>query len=111
MNSPGLDVVFDTVGGEYPMRSLSVLKEGGRLVAIAGGLTDEVKAAAEEMNIKAWSYLVHSNGDDMEQLAELLEAGTLKSHVYKEYKFSEMAEAHLQSETGSTRGKIVVVFD
>jgi NADPH:quinone reductase-like Zn-dependent oxidoreductase len=105
-----VDVVFDTVGGQYPLRSLGVLKDGGRLVAIAGGLTDEVKHLAEARNIKAIAYLVHSNGDDMEQIAELLEAGTLKSHVFKEYAFADIAEAHKQSETGKTRGKIVVVL-
>lgn len=105
-----VDVVFDTVGGLYPLRSLDVLKEGGRLVAIAGGITDELKQLAERKNIKAIPYLVHSNGDDMEQIAELLEAGTLKSYIFKEYSFEQMAEAHKQIETGKTRGKIVVML-
>ncbi|MCW3114226.1 MAG: oxidoreductase [Segetibacter sp.] len=103
-----VDVVFDTVGGLNPLRSLDTLKEGGRLVAIAGGITDELKQLAERKNIKATAYLVHSNGDDMEQIAELLEAGTLKSHVFKEYSFDQIAEAHKQVETGKTRGKVVV---
>jgi NADPH:quinone reductase-like Zn-dependent oxidoreductase len=105
-----VDVVFDTVGGPNPLRSLDVLKEGGRLVAIAGGITDELKQKAEKKNIKATAYLVHSNGDDMEQIAELLEAGTLKSHVSKEFAFEQIAEAHKQIETGKTRGKIVVML-
>jgi NADPH:quinone reductase-like Zn-dependent oxidoreductase len=105
-----VDVVFDTVGGQNPTRSLKVLKEEGRLVAIAGGITDELKQAAEKRKVKAWPYLVHSNGDDMEQIAELLEAGTLKSHVSKEFSFEQIAEAHRQIETGKTRGKIVVVL-
>lgn len=103
-----VNVVFDTVGGDYPKRSLDILKNGGRLVAIAGGITDEVKELAAKKNVTAIAYMVHSNGDDMEQLAELLEAGTIKSHISKVYAFSEMAEAHRQSETGKTRGKIVV---
>lgn len=106
----GIDVVFDTVGGDNPKRSLKVLKVGGRLVAIAGGITDEVKELAESLKVKASAYLVHSNGDDMEQIAELLEAGTIKSHISKEYAFSELPEAHKQIETGRTRGKIVVVI-
>lgn len=105
-----VDVVFDIVGGTNPLRSLNVLKEGGRLVAIAGGITDEVKQIANSKKINAWPYLVHSNGDDMEQIAELLEAGTIKSCIFKEYAFEDMAEAHKQSETGKTRGKIVVVL-
>jgi len=105
-----VDVVFDTVGGSNPLRSLDVLKPGGRLVGIAGGITDEVKQKAEKNNIKATAYMVHSNGDDMEQIAELLEAGTLKSHVSKEFSFDQIAEAHKQIETGKTRGKIVITL-
>lgn len=104
------DVVFDTVGGDNPLRSLKVLKEGGRLIGIAGGITDEVKQQAQSRKIKAWSYLVHSNGDDMEQIAELMEAGTIKAYIFKEYSFDQMAEAHRQSETGKTKGKIVVLL-
>jgi len=104
------DVVFDTFGRDNPLRSLNVLKEGGRLVAIAGGITDEVIQIAETKKIKAWRHLVHSNGDDMEQIAELMEAGTIKAYIYKEYAFEEIAEAHRQIETGKTRGKIVVVL-
>ena len=104
------DVVFDTVGGGTSLRSLQALKEGGRLVAIAGGITDEVKKLAETRKIKASSYMVHSNGDDMEQIAELMEAGTLKAYIFKEYSFEQMAEAHQQIETGKTRGKIVIVL-
>lgn len=105
-----IDVVFDTVGGTNPLRSINVLKEGGRLVAIAGGVTDELKKLAQKKGISASAYLVHSNGDDMEQIAELLEAGTLKSHISKEYTFDQIVEAHKQIETGKTRGKIVVVL-
>ena len=104
------DVVLDAAGGDYPLRSLNVLKEGGRLVAIAGGITDEVIQVAETKKIKAWRHLVHSNGDDMEQIAELMEAGTIKAYIFKEYAFEEIVEAHRQIETGKTRGKIVVVL-
>jgi NADPH:quinone reductase-like Zn-dependent oxidoreductase len=105
-----IDVVFDTVGGDNPLRSLATLKKGGRLVAIAGGITEEVKKMAEKKNIMAWAYLVNSNGDDMEQIAELLEAGTIKAHISKTFKANQIGEAHKQIETGKTRGKVVVVF-
>lgn len=105
-----IDAILDPVGGENPKRSLNVLKRGGRLVAINGGLTDEIKKLAEDKGLKAWPYMVHSNGDDMEQLAELLEAGTIKPHISKEFPFEQMADAHRQLETGKTRGKIVIVL-
>jgi NADPH:quinone reductase-like Zn-dependent oxidoreductase len=105
------DVVFDTVGGDNPVRSLNVLKKGGRLVAIAGGVTEEVKKLAETRGLKAWPYLVQSNGDDMEQLAELLEAGTIKPYISKVFSLDQIGEAHKHIETGRTRGKIVINVD
>ncbi len=103
-----VDIVFDAVGGDNPKRSLNIIRGGGLLIAIAGGITDEVKKLAEEKGIKAWAYLVQSNGDDMEQLAELLEAGTIKPYISNEFSFDQIAEAHNQIETGRTRGKIVI---
>lgn len=103
-----VDIVFDAVGGDNPKRSLDIIRGGGLLIAIAGGITDEVKKLAEEKGVKAWAYLVQSNGDDMEQLAELLEAGTIKPYISHEFSFNQIAEAHQQIETGRTRGKIVI---
>lgn len=103
-----VDIVFDAVGGDNPKRSLDIIRGGGLLIAIAGGITDEVKKLAEEKGVKAWAYLVQSNGDDMEQLAELLEAGTIKPYISREFSFDQIAEAHNQIETGRTRGKIVI---
>jgi NADPH:quinone reductase-like Zn-dependent oxidoreductase len=105
------DVVFDTVGGDNPLRSLNVLRKGGRLVAIAGGVTDEVKKLAETKGLKASAYMVQSNGDDMEQLAELLEAGTIKPYISKVFSLDQIGEAHKHIETGRTRGKIVISLD
>jgi NADPH:quinone reductase-like Zn-dependent oxidoreductase len=105
------DVVFDTVGGDNPLRSLNTLRKGGRLVAIAGGVTDEVKKLAETKGLKASAYMVQSNGDDMEQLAELLEAGTIKPYISKVFSLDQIGEAHKHIETGRTRGKIVIDMD
>jgi NADPH:quinone reductase-like Zn-dependent oxidoreductase len=109
-NIKDVDAVFDTVGSLNPFRSLDTLKQGGRIVGIAGGITDEMKQKVEGQNVKAWSYLVHSNGNDMEQLAELFEGGFIKPFISKEYSFDQVAEAHRQIETGKTKGKLVVVL-
>lgn len=103
-----VDLVFDAVGGAYPLRSLSTLKEGGKLIAIAGGLTDEVKREAESKKVEASSYLVHSSGADMNELAGLLQKEIIKPHVFKTYAFDEISKAHQQVETGRTRGKVVL---
>ena len=51
---------------------------------------------------------VYSNGDDMKIIADLLERKIIRPHIYKIYGFNKVREAHLQVETGTTRGKVVV---
>lgn len=103
-----VDIVFDPMGGEVTQRSLTVLKPGGTLISIVGGLKESLAAAIAEKNIKAKNYLVHSSGQDMAQIAQLMEQGKLRSTVSHQFPFSEMAKAHQQVETGKTRGKVVV---
>ena len=102
------DVVFDPIGGETTARSLQVLKHGGTLISIVGGVKDHLAPTIQEKGIKAKNYLVHSSGDDMKELAQLLQQGILKPYVSHQFSFEEIAKAHQQIETGKTRGKVVV---
>jgi len=103
-----IDVIFDPIGGETTAKSLQVLKQGGTLVSIVGGVKDHLSPAIQEKNITAKNYLVKSSGPDMEQLASLLEQGILKAHISHQFSFDEMAKAHQQIETGKTRGKVII---
>lgn len=102
------DVAFDTVGGDTALKSLAVLKDGGTLVSIVGGVKEAVQSLAHDRNINAKNYLVHSSGGDMKSLAALLQSGDIKPTVSHRYTLEQMPEAHRQIETGKTRGKIVV---
>lgn len=103
-----VDLVLDAIGGENIIRSMGVLKKGGRLITIAGHMDDEKEKQAQAKGIHAARYVVHSSGEDMQQLASLLQSGTLKPHISQEYRFEELPEAHQQIETGKTRGKVIV---
>lgn len=103
-----MDIVLDPLGGETTVKSIGVLKPGGTLVSIVGGAREGVQAAAAEKGATAKNYLVHSSGEDMKRLAALLANGSLRPTVSQRFSFDQMAEAHRQSETGKTRGKIVV---
>jgi len=46
----------------------------------------------------------------MNTLATLLENGGVKAHVSKIFPFAEMAQAHLELESGRTVGKVVVTL-
>lgn len=103
-----LDLVLDSIGGDYIARSLKVLRPQGTIITLPSGLRETVgeQAAADGKN--GYFITVASSGKDMKQLANLLERGRLKSHVSAVFPFEEMAKAHLQIESGSTRGKVVV---
>ena len=103
-----IDVVFDPIGGDTTARSLQVLKQGGTLVSIVGGVKDHLSPIIKEKNINAKNFLVHSSGADMEQLAQLLQQGILKPHISHRFLFDEIAKAHQQIESGRTRGKVIV---
>jgi len=104
-----VDFVLDTIGGDTILKSLAITKQGGTIVSIANSNISEdelEKAKAKEVNLSF--LLVQSSGENMAQLAQLMEKGILKSHVSKTFSFDQMGEAHLYLEKGRTVGKIVV---
>jgi len=103
-----IDIVFDPIGGDTTAASIAVLKPGGVLVSIVGGVKDNLAETAKEKGITAKNYLVHSSGEDMNVIAGLLEQGVIKPIIEHSFRLEEIAKAHAQSETGKTRGKIVV---
>jgi NADPH:quinone reductase-like Zn-dependent oxidoreductase len=103
-----IDVVLDPLGGEVTKKSYAVLKNGGRLVSIVGGVKEDDHSEIQRKNLSANNYLVQSNGEEMQQLAKLFKEGKLKSIVSHPFSFDKIADAHRQIETGKTRGKVVV---
>ena len=91
---PDVDVVFDPIGGETTARSLEVLRPGGTLISIVGGVKEPLHPVLAEKNIEARNYLVHSSGTDMQQLAHMLQEGILKQHLSHQFPFHKMKEAH-----------------
>lgn len=105
-----LDFVLDTIGGDNIDRSLEVIKTGGTIISIPSGLNEEVTAKASAKGINGYFILVESSGDDMKQLAILLEKGIVKSHVGQTYPFEQLPAAHSAIESGRTVGKIVITI-
>lgn len=100
-----VDVVLDTVGGDTQARSLATLRPGGILVSIVG-LVPEARTPAG--GIRAVSILVRPDGDQLGQIGRLLAEGLLEPVVSYRFPLEQAPEAHRQSETRSTRGKIVL---
>jgi NADPH:quinone reductase-like Zn-dependent oxidoreductase len=104
-----VDFVLDTVGGDTILKSLEVIKEGGTIITITtSSLSDEILEKAKSKQVNLSFLLVQSSGENMLQLAQLLENGTIKSHVSQIFTFDQMGDAHLYLEKGRTVGKIVV---
>jgi len=104
-----VDFVLDTIGGNTILQSLDITKQGGTIVTIASSnMSNEELEKAKAKDVNLSFSLVHSSGDDMLQIARLMEKGILKSHVSKTFSFDEMSEAHLYLEKGRTVGKVVV---
>ncbi len=103
-----IDFVLDCLGAANILQSLDVIKEGGKITSIVTQFNDELTAKAKAKNISGKFLLVKSDGNDMNQLAKLLESGTIKSHVSKRFSFDQIPAAHLQIESGRTVGKIVI---
>jgi len=102
------DFVLDTIGGDNIDHSILITKKGGSLISIPTGLNEAVTEKAKAKGVNGYFILVQSNGEDMQQIASLLEKGKIKAIVAQIFPFAEMKQAHLQQETGRTVGKIVV---
>lgn len=101
------DVVLDTLGGEILEKSYDVLKQGGRLVSVAGQPDEKL---AEEKGITVKYQNTKTNVEQLEKIMELVSEGTVKPAVGKTFPFTVegVQEAHKLSESGHARGKIVV---
>jgi NADPH:quinone reductase-like Zn-dependent oxidoreductase len=103
-----IDIVLDTIGGNNIEHSFEVVKKGGTVITLPSATSEGIVEKAKAKGINGFFFLVQSNGDDMKQIAELLETSVIKPHVSAIYSFDEIGKAHQQIETGSTRGKIII---
>lgn len=100
-----VDVVLDSVGGDYGPRSLAVLRDGGTLVTLPS--PDEVPAGAGR-DVRTGFTLVEPDSTGMRALAGLVAAGRLRPVVETVLPLERAEEAHRLGEAGRTRGKIVL---
>jgi NADPH:quinone reductase-like Zn-dependent oxidoreductase len=100
-----LDLVFDTIGGDTQTRSLTVLKNGGRLITT---LKPENEEEAKAKNIHIEGFGAQSYPEDLKQIARLIDEGKVKPAISKIMPLEEAAAAEKLSEEGHVRGKIVL---
>lgn len=100
-----VDVVLDTIGGDTQARSFGCLRKGGFLVSIVQPPSpDKLK----EHEVKGAVFLVKPNGAQLSEIAALIDSGKVKTEVSATFPLADAAKAHEASETGHTRGKLVL---
>jgi NADPH2:quinone reductase len=106
----GVDVVFDTIGGDTLSRSADALAQLGRVVSI-------VDIAQPQNLIEAWgknaSYhfvFTRQNRGKLDELSALVERGQLRPHVGAVYSLADIPLAHalLETPNNGLRGKIAI---
>ncbi|MEV1173976.1 NADP-dependent oxidoreductase [Nonomuraea sp. NPDC049784] len=103
-----VDLVIDSIGGDYGVRSLRTLRDGGTLVRLASEPDEDLLRQAGERGIWAGSLLVEPDNAAMATIAKLVDTGRLRVEVDTVLPFEQAGKAHELGETGHTTGKIVL---
>jgi NADPH:quinone reductase-like Zn-dependent oxidoreductase len=123
------DVVVNTLGKETLEKSLGVLKPGGKLISISGPpdpafatdigsgwilrqlmgiLSYRIRKQARRHRVSYSFLFMKANGDQLREIASLIDAGTVRPVVDRIFPFELTEEALAYVETGRAKGKVVV---
>ena len=124
-----IDIVYDTLGGNYTVEAFDVIKQGGKVVSIVGELDEE---SVKELNLnvlirfilslkrrkitkqikKKSAYykmvLMKPNGAQLMDIKQLAEAQLVKPVIDKTYAFSDAIKALLYQKSGRAKGKVIL---
>jgi NADPH:quinone reductase-like Zn-dependent oxidoreductase len=103
-----VDVVFDTIGSDTLERAFQTLKKGGFLVSAVETPSEE---KARELGVEAAWIFCQPSAQQLASINRLIEAGKLNIHIEKVLPLTEVKKAHQLSESGRTRGKIVLQIE
>lgn len=125
----GLDMVFDTLGGETLKKSFGVVKEGGVVVSITAvpdaktgrrynanpvvrGLLHlmnaGVRSAAKKARVRYEYLMMEPSGPQLEEIAALAEKSIIRPVIDRVFPLSDMRAAFDYAEKGRSRGKVVL---
>ncbi len=107
--SDEVDVALDLVGGAQTEAALGAVRGGGVLAAIADGAEEETRKQAAQREVRLLEPLVEPDGRALEQIAALLQDGSLDVTVAETFPLDAAAEAHRRLEAGGVRGKLVLI--
>ena len=124
-----VDGVIDTIGGKDTEKQLSILKQGGKLVSLKGMPNGRF---AKKMGLPLWKQwvfgfagrsfdnmakkrnqeyhfiFVQSSGEQLSEIAKVLEENQIRPSIDSIYSFEDIAKALVKVDKGSSRGKTIV---
>lgn len=125
----GYDVVLNSLDGDTLQKSLNVLKPGGKLISISGPpdpdfareqglnwflqqvlrlLSFGIRRKAKRRRVSYSFLFMGANGEQLGQIASLIEAGIIRPIMDRVFPFEATNEALAYIETGRSKGKVVV---
>jgi NADPH:quinone reductase-like Zn-dependent oxidoreductase len=101
----GVDLVFDTVGGEGTPALVGAVRAGGVIVTIASAAPEE---QARARGVRAVLLIASPSAEQLARIAELVAAGEVRVEIAQTFALEQAPRAHELSESGHTRGKLVL---
>lgn len=120
-----LDIVFDTLGGDYTFDAFKIIKEGGKVTSIVGppdeetakqmGLKDyklpEKLAKLKDGKSAVYKYTwMQPNAKQLNDIKRLVEDGAIKPIVDRTYSFEDGINAFEYLATGRAKGKVIITL-
>ncbi|GLB52681.1 NADPH:quinone reductase [Neptunitalea chrysea] len=103
------DVVLDLVGLDNIDNAIKTTKPGGDVICVPSNSFDVFREKVTKKNVNGHTLLMHPDNEWLCYLANMLKKGILVPHISQKAALFEIKEVHKQIESGSTKGKIVVV--
>lgn len=100
-----VDVVLDTIGGDTQVRSFGVLRKEGFLVSIVEPPSEQL---AVQHGVRSAMLPAQPNAEQLSEISALIDSEKLKPFVETVLPLSEARQAQEMSQSGRTRGKIVL---
>jgi NADPH:quinone reductase-like Zn-dependent oxidoreductase len=125
----GYDVVLNSLDGDTLMKSLSVLKPGGKLISISGPpdaefarqqglnwmlsqlmrlLSFGIRRKAKARGVRYSFLFMRADGGQLGQITALIEAGIIRPIMDRIFPFEATNEALAYLDTGRSKGKVVL---
>ena len=125
----GYDAVLGTIPGDTIEKSIGILKPGGKIVSLVGPLDAEfartkklnvvltfvfglmgrkIKRLAQKRDVSYSFLFVRPDGQQLGQIAEILNSGAIQPVIDKVFPFEQAKDALAYLAQGRAKGKVVV---